>query len=140
MVFSRNALSLTFCQPLEHSLATSSATSQLHKLQQDLNLTPTQLIQDVPTRWNSSFYLLKRLMELRKPVSLYCSENDTVTNLTPHQRSVACNVVNILTPFEELSRDVSNASASISMVIPAVKAITSFLTLSENDKGVDHEI
>jgi hypothetical protein len=119
-----------------HFKHSSSATSQLHKLQQDLNLTPTQLIQDVPTRWNSSFYLLKRLVELRKPVSLYCSENDTVTNLTPHQWTVAGNVVSILTPFEELTRDVSNASASISLVIPAVKALTAFVTLSENDKGV----
>jgi hypothetical protein len=42
----------------------------------------------------------------------------------------------VLAVFEEITRDISNARASISMVIPAVKAISTILGNVDNGSGV----
>lgn len=46
-----------------HFKHSSSATDRLRSLQAELNLPHHQLIQDVPTRWNSTFFMLQRLLE-----------------------------------------------------------------------------
>ena len=68
--------------------------------------------------------MLQRLLEQRRAVTLYCAETGAVTNLDPNQWVIAESLISLLTPFEEITRDISNARASISMVIPAVKPST----------------
>jgi hypothetical protein len=119
-----------------HFKHSTSASSRLHELQLELNIKIVQLVQDVPTRWNSVFYMLQRLLEQRRAVTLYCAETGAVTNLDPNQWVIAESLISLLTPFEEITRDISNARASISMVIPAVKDISTILGNVDNSSGV----
>jgi len=112
-----------------HFKHSASATTRLHELQSELNMKIVQLVQDVPTRWNSIFNMLQRLLEQRRAVTLYCAEKGAATNLDPEQWAIIETLVQLLMPFEEITRDVSNTRASISLVIPAVKA-TTFLCIT----------
>lgn len=94
------------------------------------------MIQDVQTRWNSTFFMLQRLLEQRRAITLYCAENESVSNLSSNQWSVLENAVGLLQPFEELTREVSSSSASISIVIPIVRVLVSFLQKEGNDAGI----
>lgn len=50
-----------------HFNHSSLACSNLKKLQEEvLHTTPKKLVQDVPTRWNSTFYMLERLLEQKR--------------------------------------------------------------------------
>jgi len=98
-----------------------------------LNLPLSQLIQDVPTRWNSTLYLLKRLLEQRRAISIFCTETDGVSNLNLSQWTTVEQIIRTLAPFEELTRDVSGQSSLISLIIPATKALINVLEKPEVD-------
>jgi hypothetical protein len=49
---------------------------------------------------------------------------------------VAANIVSLLAPFEEITRDISGNNASISLVIPAIKALSTFLDRTDRDTGI----
>lgn len=46
----------------------TSATAKFFKQQEHLNIAPKKLIQDVATRWNSTFYMFERFLELEEPL------------------------------------------------------------------------
>ena len=54
-----------------HFKHSSSATGRLKELQVELGLPDQQLIQDISTRWNSTFYILQRLCEQRRALRVY---------------------------------------------------------------------
>ena len=54
----------------------SSANDRLHELLEELGLANLQPVQDVVTCWNSTFYMLKRLKELKTPIAVFCSEDE----------------------------------------------------------------
>ena len=120
-----------------HFKHSSTATSRLHELQAQLNLSNHQLIQDVSTRWNSSFYMMQRLLEQRQALALYAAESVTaVGSLSPNQWDVLKNAVSLLGPFEEATKYVSHASACISDTIPILAGLKKRLQTTEDDTGV----
>jgi hypothetical protein len=106
--------------------------SRLHELQAQLNLPHHQLIQDVATRWNSSFYMLERLLEQRQALVLYATENDAVSTLSAFQWDVMKTIVGLLGPFEEATKFVSKESACISDVIPMLAGLKIRLQKAED--------
>lgn len=121
-----------------HFKHSSSATSRLHDIQKEIGLPVHQLLQDVATRWNSSYLMLNRLSEQKRAVSLYlteCSDDKTV-GLTSHQWTLMARVVKLLRPFEQLTREISSADACLSVVLPAVQAILLFLQNDACDTGL----
>lgn len=64
-----------------HFKHSSSATSRLHDIQREIGLPVHQLLQDVTTRWNSTYIMLDRLSEQKRAVSLYLAEDDKNVDL-----------------------------------------------------------
>lgn len=118
-----------------HFKHSSSATARLQEYQKQLNVANHQLIQDVTTRWNSTFYMMERLLEQRQALALYSAEN-TLENLSPNQWDVMKNAVGLLYPFEEATRYVSSATVCISETYPLLAGLKTRLQTAEDDHGV----
>src|SRR6218665_2589753 len=86
-----------------HFRHSSSATSSLHAIQEQLGLPKHQLHQDVVTRWNSTYHMLDRLIEQKRAVYVYvaeCDEKyDKALSMTTSQWALATRIVAILQPF-----------------------------------------
>ena len=65
-----------------HFKHSSSGTSKLHELQNELGLPAHQLIQDIQTRWNSTYYMLQRLAEQKRAINIYSTETEAVSTLS----------------------------------------------------------
>lgn len=111
------------------------ACTKLKIIQENLKLQPHKLIQDVQTRWNSTYYMLERLHEQRQAVTAYAAEHDIPT-LTAYQWGLVENVIRVLKPFEEITKQASQDSELISFVIPAVATLHSYLSKRQKDSGV----
>ena len=74
------------------------------------------LFQDEPIRWNSSYYMLKRLVEQQKAISAANAEADASFDLTTVQWKLAEKVIKLLQPFEEATEDISSDSSSIALL------------------------
>lgn len=85
-----------------------------------------KLIQDVTTRWNSTYYMLKRNLEQRKALVMYAVGNKIPT-LTTYQWGLVQKIVQLLSPFEEITKEASKRTSSISMIIPTILALRLFL-------------
>lgn len=86
------------------------------------------MIQDVPTRWNSSYYMLERLLENKRAVFVYHSEASNFNYvLTKQQWDLLENVLALLKPFEEATKYVSMSQNLISEVIATVSCLKTFL-------------
>lgn len=109
-----------------HFNHSSLAYYKLKKIQADLQMPEKQLIQDTTTRWNSTYFLLERLLEQKRCISLYCSEND-LGNLSANQWSLLEGTLHLLKPFEQVTRKMSSSRSVISEVIPTLRLITHFL-------------
>ena len=104
-----------------------TATQCLKDMQVKLGCPEHCLIQDVDTRWNSTFYMIQRLIEQRRPISVANAELNVKFEMTQAQWKLAEKVMLILGPIEEATRECSKESASAALVIPVISAIRSKL-------------
>lgn len=112
-----------------HFNHSSLACDKLIKIQKELNTDQKKIIQDVQTRWNSTFYMLKRLNELKRCITIYLTEHSSgVNNLTNNQLDILQSVLELLQPFEEITRSMSNENSIISDVIPTIATLKRYLS------------
>ena len=105
-------------------------------MQVELALPQHKLIQDVTTRWNSTYYMLNRLVQQRRAVAVFCTEVDSVMGLNANQWSLMENVVATLKPFEEITKDICGSDASVSVIILTVTALSNLLKKVGFDSGI----
>ncbi|KAH7943153.1 hypothetical protein HPB52_005880 [Rhipicephalus sanguineus] len=80
----------------------STARARLQEIQKQLSVDPPlELVQDVPTRWNSEFAMLARLLKLKTAVTIDLIENDSVQNLTNGEWRQVSAFVTFLQPVDE---------------------------------------
>jgi hypothetical protein len=125
-----------------HFKHSSTATAKLQAIQQEIGLPIHQLVQDVPTRWNSTHDMVSRLVEQKRAVTLYFMEGGTlgapmakkVKTPSQDQWVILEGLLHLLKPLKDLTAEVSSSDASLSLVLPASKMIIHCLrnTPSEN--------
>jgi len=95
-----------------HYKKSSTAKERLLALQKNEKiLTPLMLIQDVTTRWNSEYLMLKRIDELKRFISAdLIGSNSNIDNLTREQYSTIESLTCVLKPLYEATNDLCSAS------------------------------
>jgi hypothetical protein len=88
------------------------------------------LLQDVTTRWNSTYLMLKRIQELKTVVQLFLLSHPTATDpLTSNDFIIIAKVITILKPFYRLTLEFSSNLVSIAVVIPNLIGLKKFLAV-----------
>ena len=117
-----------------HFKHSNLATEALLKEQRDFGIArPKKLIQDVATRWNSSYNMLQRLVDLRSPVTAVLSkEKGSKLLLAPKDRAVAESLLSILSDLEVVTAMLSGEQYPLSQVLPIIHGVVND-TLLDND-------
>lgn len=111
-----------------HFNHSSVACDNLSNIQKHkLNKSEKKLIQDVSTRWNSTYYMLERLLEQKNALALFVSEYGGFQILSSAQWTIVENVLHLLKPFEEVTKIMSSSEAIVSEVIPTVSTLHRYL-------------
>uniref|UniRef100_A0A1X7VB91 HAT C-terminal dimerisation domain-containing protein n=1 Tax=Amphimedon queenslandica TaxID=400682 RepID=A0A1X7VB91_AMPQE len=109
----------------------------LSSVQSKLELCQHRPVQDEPTRWNSSYYILQWFMEQKQAILAVSTEISLPTELTNAQWQLMGKVLQVLKPFEEATKEASFKGASLAIVIPLVNALYQKLQLNdEDDDGI----
>ncbi|KAL0199412.1 hypothetical protein M9458_007952 [Cirrhinus mrigala] len=118
------------------------AQSRLEDLQHEMQgagttTTPARLVQDVQTRWNSSFYMIKSLLTEKRPLCAYAADHNLPATLSANEWGLLEKTVTVLEPFEELTRKISSATSTAADVIPAVTVLKRLLAEENStDSGI----
>ena len=111
------------------------AFNTFRKIQSQLNLPEHVLIQDIATRWNSSYYMLERLLE-QKAITASNAECQPPTELHSQQWALAEKVVKLLKVFEEATREISGEYCSASVIIPIINTLKRTISQDDEEHGV----
>ena len=120
-----------------HYHRSNVAFNTFRQIQSQLNLPAHVLIQDVTTRWNSSYYMLERLLEQKKAITASNAECQPPTELRSQQWVLAEKVVKLLKVFEEATREISGEYSSASVIIPIINTLKRIISQDDDD---DHGI
>lgn len=107
----------------------TTAADELRKSQN--NNAPLRLIQDVATRWNSTFYMLERFLELIDTVSsVLLKLPKSPPMLTASEVAIARELIKVLAPIEIVSREMCGENyVTSSRIIPTIYCL---------NKSIDH--
>jgi hypothetical protein len=100
------------------------AREKLAELQKEYELPQHQLIQDVPSKWNSSFHMLERLIEQKRAVNEMSIECNFRELISCDQWEVMQSVCHALRPFDAASREMSAHGSTLSQVIPMIHILS----------------
>ncbi|KAH7977182.1 hypothetical protein HPB51_026968 [Rhipicephalus microplus] len=89
-------------------------------IQKDMHMAQHQVIQDVPTRWNSEYAMIERLVELRAPISVELCDLD-VDTLSSREWKLMAVAVKVLQPLDQATTELcADRYPTLSQVIPLV--------------------
>ena len=116
------------------------ATNGLKTRQLQMNIDQKKLIQSCATRWNSIYYMLDRLIEMRWPIASVLSDenitkrSDRYLDLTNEQWCYAEEIVKVLQAFEVATNLFCyDQQSTISCVLPVLHGLLQHLEHSEED-------
>ncbi|XP_051509970.1 zinc finger BED domain-containing protein 4-like [Myxocyprinus asiaticus] len=113
------------------------ACSRLQNVQTQLGQSKKSRQQDVPTRWNSTYYMLLSLTEQEHALGVYAADYKLPATLTSYQWGLIENISTLLAPFEELTKEISFSTATAADVIRSIVALKRLLRKSaETDHGM----
>ena len=112
------------------------ACTELKSLQEQ-GTTPLLLVQDVPTRWNSAYLMVERVVRLKRPIQLYLSDHNNLPTITANEWQISERLLHILKPFFDLTKEMSGEYSVLSDVIPNIVTLELFLSkIGCDDRGV----
>uniref|UniRef100_A0A9J7YQM9 HAT C-terminal dimerisation domain-containing protein n=1 Tax=Cyprinus carpio carpio TaxID=630221 RepID=A0A9J7YQM9_CYPCA len=93
---------------VEYFHRSTVASDKLKATQKQMGQEPLRLKQDVATRWNSTYYMLKRFTEIKDPIiSTLALTNASLPTLSPEEWKISREILDIIKPFEEVTTEVS---------------------------------
>ncbi|KAJ8375508.1 hypothetical protein SKAU_G00060880 [Synaphobranchus kaupii] len=102
-------------------LRDSGANMQrLAVIQEEVGVPKYAIIQAVPTRWNSELHTLQRMLEQERALTVYATDYGHFTVPGAEEWDIVSNLVDTLTPMEQISLEMSSADASASCILPSV--------------------
>lgn len=134
----QNLLSIArkICERVHRS---AQAKEKLAELQRAHELPENQLIQDVPSKWRTSFCMLERLVEQKKAIDELSIECNFREMISCDQWEVMLSVCNALKPFEVAYREMSNRTATLGQVIPLIHILNRKIDLLFDETvGIDN--
>ncbi|KAF2881124.1 hypothetical protein ILUMI_25035 [Ignelater luminosus] len=133
---------ITKCKKMAtHFHHSATAQDELANIQKRLNQKPLKIIQECATRWNSTFYMLERILQVKESLCLYASTNNKIPQLTTEEWMVIEKLIGLLRPFEEVTKELSAADVSISSVIPLIATLEKIVNdLDSSDEHIGDTI
>ncbi|XP_028157050.1 zinc finger BED domain-containing protein 1-like [Ostrinia furnacalis] len=109
-----------------------NASDELRKKQREAGCKEGQtkkLILDVRTRWNSTFYMLERFLELVSTIgAILLCRSDAPPMLTSSEIGCLREIVQLIKPFEKLTKEISGQNyITVSKVIPLISCLRGML-------------
>jgi len=96
-----------------HFKHSALATNGLNRKQKTLGFKKSlRVVQELPTRWNSTFYMMQRLVQLKQLIRLYLkdtmSEDEVKSyDLSDHQWSVVKSILSLLEGVDQVTKTLS---------------------------------
>lgn len=134
----QNLLSIArkICERVHRS---AKAKEKLAELQRAHQLPENQLIQDVPSKWRTSFSMLERLVEQKSAIDELSIECNFREIISCDQWEVMLSVCTALKPFEVAYREMSNRTATLGQVIPLIHILNRKIDLLFDETvGIDN--
>lgn len=113
------------------------ACNELKMLQEEESKVPLLPVQDVQTRWNSTYLMVKRMVKLKRPIQLYVSDHNDLPSITANEWQISQRLLDILKPFFDLTKEMSTECAILSSVIPNISTLELYLSkIGQGDQGI----
>ena len=93
------------CKIVDHYKHSYLAVERLQAIQRQLSLPDHKLIQDEPTWWDSTYYMLECLVEQRRAISLYDNDFELANCLHSNEWHLAEKIVALLEPMQCITRN-----------------------------------
>ena len=110
------------------------AVERLQDIQRQLSLPNHKLMQDEPTRWDSTYYMLERLVEQQRAISLYDTDFELPDRLNSNEWQLAEKIVKLLEPMQRITKEFSAKGAMVSRVIPFLEILKMELDSNQSSK------
>lgn len=134
----QNLLSIArkICERVQRS---HKAKQRLAELQRVYELPGNQLVQDVPSKWRTSFLMLERLVEQKKAIDEMSIECNFREMISCDQWEVMLSVCNALKPFDVACSEMSCRTATLGQVIPLIHILNRKIDmLFDETMGIDN--
>ena len=79
-----------------HFKHSTSAYQRLNEIQDKLSIDKHRLVQDEPTRWNSTLYMLQSIYTQKMALATYATEYDSINMLSTHQLEIVRKIIAVL--------------------------------------------
>ena len=103
----------------------AKASDKLSEIQKQVEIPENKLIQDVETRWNSTFYMFQHILEQHDAITTtLCLQGKSEMCFTPNDLKLLKNALDVLRPFELATTEMSGENyVCISKIIPMARSL-----------------
>ncbi|XP_056603707.1 E3 SUMO-protein ligase ZBED1-like [Triplophysa dalaica] len=126
---------------VEYFHRSAVASDKLKATQKQMGQETLRLKQDVATRWNSTYYMLKRFTEIKDPIIYTLAlTNASLPTLSPEEWNISGEILDIIKPFEEVTTEVSAEKfVTASKVILMIRGLQRIVTrYQRNPSSSEH--
>ncbi|XP_044570347.1 E3 SUMO-protein ligase ZBED1-like [Drosophila ananassae] len=109
------------CKRIVTYFKSSSIALSKFKASQETDI-KYSLIQEVPTRWNSAYHMIERILLTNEAISkVLLSTSKAPTPFTADEVAILKDIVQLLSPFDNATKQVSSStSVTASLIVPIV--------------------